>query len=86
MAEDHEPLQLAFLAESVESQQCAQGFARSWAGEHKHIRTTLMLQPSPQQANQLLLPLSRPKRLAYRPRWKIEANGMDGGSGEDESF
>lgn len=59
MAEDHEMVQPALIAHRAESQQGPQGFARSWACKHQKITAAAVkLEPSPQQLDQLLLPLS----------------------------
>ena len=58
MAEDQEMVQPALIAHGAESQQRAEGFACPWACKHQQVAAAaLKLEPSPQQLNQLLLPL-----------------------------
>ena len=58
MAEDHEVAEPALIAHGAETQQGPEGFACSWAGKHQKVpAASLELEPSPQQLDQLLLPL-----------------------------
>ena len=58
MAEDQEMVQPALIAHRAESQQGPQGFACPWACKHQQVAAAaLELEPSPQQLDQLLLPL-----------------------------
>ena len=86
MTEDHKPPESPFLAESLECQQCAQGLSGTRSCKDQNIGFRPLLKPSTQQSDQLLLPLTGPDRLAFRSRRKIEADGVDGDSEEDESF
>ena len=58
MAEDQEMVQPALIAHGAESQQRPEGFACPGACKHQQVASAaLELEPSPQQLDQLLLPL-----------------------------
>lgn len=86
MTEDHKPPESPFLAEPLECQQCAKGLTGTGSCKDQNIGIRTLLYPSTQQSDQLLLPVTGPDRLAFRSRRKIEADGVDGDSEEDESF
>ena len=86
MTEDHKPPESSFLAEPLKGQQCAKGLAGTGPCKDQNIGIRTLLKPSTQQSDQLLLPVTGPDQLASRSRRKIEADGVDGDSGEDESF
>ena len=66
MAEDQEALQPDLLLHGPEGQECPQGFAGPWTGKDQQIalQRDVALQATPQQLNQVLLPLARPDRGA----------------------
>ena len=68
MAEHHKAPQPPLLLQALKAQQGPQGFAGAWAGVDQHIAgaVRLLLQPAPQQLDQLALPLARPQ-LGMRP-------------------
>lgn len=86
MTEDDKPPQPTVLAEPLEGQQCAESLAGTGACENQNIWVGTQLKPSTQQSDQLLLPVPGPDRLALRSRRKMEADGLDGDTPEDESF
>ena len=58
MAEDHKVIEPALIAHGAESQQSSEGFACPWPCKHKQVAAdAFRLEPTPQQLDQLLLPL-----------------------------
>ena len=86
MTEHHKPPEQVFVAEPLECQQCAKGLPSTGSRKNQNIGLRILLKPSAQQFYQLLLPMTGPDRLASRSRRKVEADGVDGDSAEDESF
>ena len=76
MAEDHEVVQPALIAHRAESQQGSQGFACSWACKDQKVpAAALEFEPSPQQLDQLLLPLPWLNLVCGLPGREVEADG-----------
>lgn len=86
VAENDEAIKPSLLAKPLKTQQCAQGLASPWSGEHQNIWIAFQQQPAPQQCDELLLPLTRLDGWAVPPRRQGKAQGMDDNPAQDESF
>ena len=80
MTEHHSVLNAALRLHRLEGQQCPKGLAGTGPGMNQHITPCggVGLQPSAQQLNQLLLPLSRANGPALRSPRKGKGRGIDG--------
>ena len=86
VAENDEAIKPSLLAKPLKTQQCPQGLASPWSGEHQNIWIAIQQHPAPQQCDQLLLPLTRLDGWAVPPHRQGKAQGMNENPAQDESF
>jgi hypothetical protein len=89
VAEHQQVLQPAFAFEALKAQQRAERFAGAGTGIDQHIVMALALQPTPQQRDQLRLPLARLHRgMRAQPAHgrdalqRLTANGLQRAPGQ----